>query len=195
MVSAYYFGPVGVCAVDGAPGDAPTRHPTVKKNLAGLHAEQSDRLQDLAGWGAAERPRNTSPLLASCAGHAAARRTDSGLVHMAPLASRDRQILALQTARSFISTTVVLGCSACPEEGAASGAQCGKLLLATPVKCYTPMDSVLACIFTWFCPFPLTGVFSGWGLGESPKRKVVSEANSLLRPRGARGVVSEANGG
>src|SRR5262249_24745020 len=37
-----------------------------------------------------------------------ARRTDSGLVHMAPRASSDRQVLALQTARSFISTTVVL---------------------------------------------------------------------------------------
>src|SRR5215831_17375688 len=23
-----------------------------------------------------------------------------------------------------------------------------------PVKCYTPMDSVLACIFTSFCPLP-----------------------------------------
>src|SRR5262245_59478077 len=26
-----------------------------------------------------------------------------------------------------------------------------------PVKCYTPMDSVLACIFTSFCPLPKVG--------------------------------------
>ena len=51
MVSAYYLGHVGLCALDGAPGGAPACRPTVKKNLAGLHAEQSDRLQDLARAG------------------------------------------------------------------------------------------------------------------------------------------------
>ena len=43
------------------------------------------------------------------------RRTDSGLVRVALLTSRDRQILALQTMRSFISTTVVLGANSFDE--------------------------------------------------------------------------------
>ena len=33
---------------------------------------------------------------------------DPRVVHLAPLAPRDRQILALQTTRNFITTTVVL---------------------------------------------------------------------------------------
>src|SRR4029434_2099876 len=57
---------------------------------------------------AAECRRDSSPLLAPRAGHTAARRTDSGLVRVAPLASRHRQILALQTACEPITTTVVL---------------------------------------------------------------------------------------
>jgi len=42
---------VGVCAIDRAAGRTPARGTTVKKNLAGLQAEQSDRLQDLARAG------------------------------------------------------------------------------------------------------------------------------------------------
>ena len=48
MVSASHVGEVGVGAVDGATGHPPARSTTVKKNLAGLPAAQSDRLQDLA---------------------------------------------------------------------------------------------------------------------------------------------------
>ena len=51
MVAAYHVGDVGVCAVDGATGRTPARRTTVKKNLAGLQAEQSERLQDLARAG------------------------------------------------------------------------------------------------------------------------------------------------
>ena len=51
MVSAYHVGQVGVGAVDGAAGRAPARRTPVKKHVAGLHAEQSDRLQDLARAG------------------------------------------------------------------------------------------------------------------------------------------------
>jgi hypothetical protein len=51
MVSAYHVGDVGVCAVDGTASRPPARSTTVKKNLAGLPAEQSDRLQDLARAG------------------------------------------------------------------------------------------------------------------------------------------------
>ena len=58
---------------------------------------------------AAECQRDSSPLLAPRARHAAESGTDSGLVHVAPLAPRHRQILALQTARESITTTVVLG--------------------------------------------------------------------------------------
>jgi hypothetical protein len=32
-----------------------------------------------------------------------------------------------------------------------------KTLYCYPVKCYTPMDSVLACIFTSFCLLPFMG--------------------------------------
>src|SRR5262245_36641601 len=60
------------------------------------------------GWRAVERQRESSSLLASCAGHAAESGTDSGLVDVAPLASRYRPILALQTAGRPRSTTVVL---------------------------------------------------------------------------------------
>src|SRR6266849_8462237 len=48
MVSAYHVGHVGLCAVDGAAGRAPARRPAIKKNGAGLHAEQSDSLQGRA---------------------------------------------------------------------------------------------------------------------------------------------------
>ena len=48
MVAAYHVGDVGVCAVDGATGRPPARSTPVKKNLAGLPAEPSDRLQDFA---------------------------------------------------------------------------------------------------------------------------------------------------
>src|SRR6266852_5246526 len=48
MVSAYHVSHVGVCAVNGATGCAPARRPTVKKNGAGCHTEQSDSLQGLA---------------------------------------------------------------------------------------------------------------------------------------------------
>ena len=48
MVSAYHVGDVGVCTVDGATGRTPAHSTTVKKNLAGLQAGQSDHLQDLA---------------------------------------------------------------------------------------------------------------------------------------------------
>ena len=51
MVSTYHVGDVGVCAVDGAAGRTPARSTTVKKNLAGLQVEQSERLQDLARAG------------------------------------------------------------------------------------------------------------------------------------------------
>ena len=50
---------------------------------------------------------DSAPLLAPRAGHPAARGAHSGLVDVAPLASRHRQILALQASRSFITTTVV----------------------------------------------------------------------------------------
>src|SRR5262245_27073945 len=46
MVSAY-----GVGGAAGTPCPPPARSTTVKKNLAGLPAEQSDRLQDLARVG------------------------------------------------------------------------------------------------------------------------------------------------
>ena len=48
MVSTYHVGDVGVCTVDGATGRTPARSTTVKKNLTGLQARQSDHLQDLA---------------------------------------------------------------------------------------------------------------------------------------------------
>ena len=51
MVSTYHVGDVGVCAVDGAAGRTPARSTTVKKNLACLPVEQSERLQDLARVG------------------------------------------------------------------------------------------------------------------------------------------------
>ena len=51
MVSAYHVGAGGVCAVDGPASRPPARSPIVKKNRAGLPAEQSDRLQDLARAG------------------------------------------------------------------------------------------------------------------------------------------------
>src|SRR5262249_11330899 len=52
---------------------------------------------------------DAAPLLVPRAGHTAARGTHSGLVYMAPLASRHGQILARQAPRRFITTTVVLG--------------------------------------------------------------------------------------
>ena len=62
MVSAYHVGDVGVCAVDGTPSRPPARRTTVKKNLAGLPAEQADRLQDLARAGVPLSMREIRPL-------------------------------------------------------------------------------------------------------------------------------------
>src|SRR5262245_51689528 len=47
---------------------------------------------------ACKKGRDASPLLVPCAGDTAARGTDASLVRVAPLASRRRPILALQTA-------------------------------------------------------------------------------------------------
>src|SRR5262249_36787873 len=60
--------------------------------------------------GATECRGDSAPLLVPRAGHAATRGTHSGLVDLAPLASRYCHILALQTARESLTTTVVLAC-------------------------------------------------------------------------------------
>ncbi len=51
MVSAYHVGHVGLCLVDSAPGCASASSATVKKNGAGLLAEQPERLQGRARAG------------------------------------------------------------------------------------------------------------------------------------------------
>jgi hypothetical protein len=51
MVAAYHLGEVGVGAVDRATGRPPARSTPVKKKVPGLHAGQSDSLQDRARVG------------------------------------------------------------------------------------------------------------------------------------------------
>jgi hypothetical protein len=47
------------------------------------------------------------------------------------------------------------------------------------VKCYTPMDSVLACIFTSFCPLPSFGRHKAYGLSRI---SLVCQQGRLLIP-------------
>src|SRR5215471_10845130 len=42
-----------------------------------------------------------------------------------------------------------------PRRGGSKRSTMWKTPYCYPVKCYTPMDSVLACIFTSFCPLPV----------------------------------------
>src|SRR5262245_3236550 len=58
--------------------------------------------------GGAERTRDSSPLLAACAGNQTDHRPDSGLVRLAAVAPGSGAILSLQTTYRAITTTVVL---------------------------------------------------------------------------------------
>src|SRR5262249_50515757 len=96
--------------MDGATGSAAPpwgRHQKKCRPSPPRAAWRPSRLRE--DCGATECRGDSAPLLVPRAGHAATRGTHSGLVDLAPLASRYCQILALQAARESLNTTVVLG--------------------------------------------------------------------------------------